>query len=265
MTTLLGPDLNFLFGFRFGGAYRTKTVSNATKLLRQSQTSCLMSIVSDLSLFKNSFSCQPPIGKPMLEAKKRFFVLFVLLVAFGLALRADGPDPVTDPTIVLPAFAVTAEIEGYDQEAGWRYCSLPGLEVLGKGWDIDFKDVLRNFLMFRNALDSVCPKTLTSDQLPAIIVFCDDSSSFNKFEFNLKATERSLPRGSFIGGSSLSQGDQAIVLLRTMHDGSATADALETCYIDAILERIENHSSPWLNRGLLKEDLTPRESFFSPL
>jgi len=212
----------------------------------------------------------------MIGTKRRFFILFFLLVAFGLTLRAEGPDPVTDPTIVLPAFAVTADIEGYDQEVGWRYCSLPGLEVLGKGWDTDFKDILRDFLLFRSALDTIWPKALTSEQQPVILVFCNDASSYGKFFFNVKAAERSgsLKNGgsvtiSFIGGSSLSQGDQAIVVLRILPDRIVNVAVLEMCYVDAILERIEEHSSPWLYRGLYKAFVGGSYSkgrfFFPPL
>lgn len=195
----------------------------------------------------------------MIEERIQFLVLFVLLVAFGLAVRADGPDPVTGPTIVLPTFAVTADIVGYDQEAGWRYCSLPGLEVLGKGSDSDFKDALRDFLIFRNALDTVWPKALTSGQLPAIVVFCDSSSSFNKFLVNSKVGERS---GSLKNGGerivttgsarSLSKGDEAIVVLCSVSPIAHYTELVKKTYVDAILGRIEKDSSPWLNRGLLK-------------
>jgi hypothetical protein len=131
--------------------------------------------------------------------------------------------------------------------------------VLGKGSVGDFKDALRDFLLFRHALDTVWPKALTSDQLPVILVFCDDASSYKKFFFNVKAAERSGSRKnggtetiSYEGGRSLSQEDQAIVILRTVREATVTVEMLEKGYVSAILDRIEEHSAPWLNRGLLK-------------
>ena len=194
----------------------------------------------------------------MVEAKKRFLTLFFLLVVLGFVLRADEPEPVMGPTIVLPTFNVTAEIVGYEQEVGWQYCSLPGLEVLGKGYDSDFKDILRDFLIFRDTLDTVWPKALTSGQTPAIIVFCNDSSSYKKFFSNSKVGERSgsLKNGGVITISmgetrGFSQGDEAIIVQCISSTGH-NAVMLENSYVNAILARIEKHSSPWLNRGLLK-------------
>ncbi|MFT3780764.1 MAG: hypothetical protein QM790_02035 [Nibricoccus sp.] len=132
----------------------------------------------------------------MKKSKRQPTILFALFVIFGFCLRAKEPEPAAEPAIVLPAFYVTTEIEGYDEEKGWKYCSLPGLEVLAQDNDAGLKDFLQEFLIFRTALDTVWPKAMTGGQVPAILVFCSDVPSYKKFFSKTKLENVQIPPGT---------------------------------------------------------------------
>jgi hypothetical protein len=85
-------------------------------------------------------------------------------------------------------------------------------------------------------------------------VFCNNSSSLNKFYFNSKAAERSKFGGTItttrIVGGNLSTEDQEIIIQLPV--SGKDAEMLESSYVAAIKDRIKKHSPPWLYRGFYK-------------
>lgn len=212
-----------------------------------------------------SIDCQTA-GHPTLwrrQARRRIWSngmlrsLIVFMVSFVPAWGAESLVSDADTPVRLPTYSVTADLEGYDQEFGWRHCSLPGLEVLAKGRDGRWEGIIRELQVFRYALERIWPDTLTRDQLPAAIVLCDDPSDFRKFipGSTVKQSAGAPRGGKAVGGTqtrSLSEGDQALIVsLHTVYTGRE-AEAVKAAYASAILDRIEDRVPAWLNRGLLK-------------
>lgn len=107
----------------------------------------------------------------------------LLALAFFLpaaaALRAQEKPAAADPVIELPKFVVTDSRELPPPES-WRYATVPGFEVLSNASAKGTQRLLRDFDMFRQALEIVWPIPRRLSQ-PTSLIICGKGAKFDKF------------------------------------------------------------------------------------
>jgi hypothetical protein len=101
-------------------------------------------------------------------------------LALVTVLTAAGPEPKTaDPIIELPKFVVTDSRELPPPES-WRYTRLPGFEVLSNASDRATQQLLKDFEMFRQALNVVWPMPQAMNT-PVLLILCGRGGKFESF------------------------------------------------------------------------------------
>lgn len=107
----------------------------------------------------------------------RKLVLVTSLLAGGILHAAD---PVAEgPVIELPKFVVTDSRELPPPES-WRYATIPGFEILSSASDRTTKRLVRDFQMFREALDIIWPMPAKMNT-PVALILCSKGPQFGPF------------------------------------------------------------------------------------
>jgi hypothetical protein len=106
----------------------------------------------------------------------------LLALAFLLpaaAPRAQEKPAAGDPIVELPKFVVTDNRELPPPES-WRYGTMPGFEVLSNASVKGTQRLLRDFDMFRQALEIVWPVPRRLSQ-PTALIICGKGAKFDRF------------------------------------------------------------------------------------
>ncbi len=105
-----------------------------------------------------------------------------IVIAFLLSLALHGeelPDLITTKTVELPAYTVTGETDLPKPES-WNYAQIDGFEILSNASNKRAKDLLREFQLFRQALDVVRPMQEPSYASSSLIL-CGKRNDFMNF------------------------------------------------------------------------------------
>lgn len=104
---------------------------------------------------------------------------------FAGSMLWAGESP-ADPVVELPKFVVTDARELPPPEA-WRYTEIPGFEVLTNASDRSTQRLLKDFLLFKQALGYVFP-VRTRTAVPTTLILCGRGAKFDAFVPDGKAT-----------------------------------------------------------------------------
>ena len=106
-------------------------------------------------------------------------LLALVFLTPAVALRAQERPAPGDPVVELPKFIVTDSRELPPPES-WRYATMPGFEILSNASVRGTQRLLRDFDMFRQALDLVWPMPQRISQ-PTALIICGKGAKFDKF------------------------------------------------------------------------------------
>lgn len=95
------------------------------------------------------------------------------------AASARNGNDALGAAIELPKFVVT-DVRVMPDRESWRYTSLPGIEVLSNESDRETEQLLKDFQLFRQAMDIVAPLPQQS-RLPLKIIVCGEGRKFDEF------------------------------------------------------------------------------------
>ncbi len=93
--------------------------------------------------------------------------------------RVVAQEQPTGPTVELPKLVVTDQRELPPPES-WRYADIPGFEILTNASDRSTQQLLRDFGIFRQALDLILPIP-TGASAPTKLILCDRGNKFEEF------------------------------------------------------------------------------------
>jgi hypothetical protein len=95
------------------------------------------------------------------------------------ARRLAAQEKPTGPIVELPKFVVTDSRELPKPEA-WRYAQIPGFEILSNASDRATKDLIRDFTLFKLALNEMFPVP-TGSAAPTALILCGRGGKFDAF------------------------------------------------------------------------------------
>ena len=112
----------------------------------------------------------------------KFASLVAAIASVGFAFGASvlsGAEKPADPVIELPKFVVTDSRELPEPES-WRYAAIPGVEILSNASDRTTQRLIRDFEMFRDALNVVW-RMPDQTNTPILLILCGRGGKFDAF------------------------------------------------------------------------------------
>lgn len=113
--------------------------------------------------------CVYPAHSARLRLSFALIVFWFLGVTGQAATQTGGAT--SSETLTLPTFVIK-DAQGLPRPEAWRYTAGPGYEVLSQVSTFRTKELINEFLRFREALRVVFPGLETSPELPVTFIFC---------------------------------------------------------------------------------------------
>ncbi len=184
----------------------------------------------------------------------------VLLTLAPLAAQEKPAGPIVE----LPKFVVTDSRELLPPEA-WRHAEIPGFEILSSATDRSTRQLIRDFILFKQALGLVLPLP-AGDGAPTALILCGRRGNFATFVPSGKSTADSTLASIYLGGREQSAividfGNATLDLVgQSTSDTEPGVDAsrlsvdhnkqLYREYVHHLLGRGEPRPPAWLEEGM---------------
>ena len=202
------------------------------------------------------------------------------LLGFPISAYSAAADVVEGPTIELPKFIIQDTRELPPAEA-WRHTEISGFEILSNASEAATRKLLRDFELFRFALNAAWPIEAKTE-IPARLIVCGSGNSFDSFK---SSSEAGPEKGTV--SIALRDQDQAVIILDLQsstlnlaianNTGTNTTREVEVdhykqfyrAYIQYVFGRTKPQPPAWLIEGVaqivMRMDFTRKYIIFGKL
>jgi hypothetical protein len=186
-----------------------------------------------------------------------------LLSLGGAASSLVAQPAASGPIVELPNFVVTDSRELPPPES-WRYAQIPGFEILTSASDRATKSLIRDFGLFKQALEIVFPVP-TGASAPTTLILCGRGGKFGSFVPDGKGTNEGVLASLFLNHHEqtaivIDLQASTLDLVGTDVSGDTTSDPSQISvehnkllyreYVHFLLGRSEPRPPAWLEEGM---------------